>query len=55
MLNIKCTKSGVGRVKITAIVGGESVGGGNNMGGMLVEREAEIVARGSVADNGGWL
>ena len=55
MLNIKCTKSGVGRIKITAIVGGESVGGGNNMGGMLVEREAEIVARGSVAANGGWL
>ena len=55
MLNIKCTKSGVGRIKVTAIVGGESVGGGNNMGGMLVEREVEIVARGSVAANGGWL
>lgn len=55
VLNIKCTKSGVGRIKVTAIVGGSTVGGGNNMGGMLVEREVEIVARGSVATNGGWL
>jgi hypothetical protein len=55
MLNIKCTKSGVGRIKVTAIVGGSTVGGGNNMGGMLVEREIEVVARGSVAANGGWL
>lgn len=55
LLNIKCTKSGVGRIKIAAIVGGSAVGGGNNMGGMLVEREVEVVARGSVASNGGWL
>ena len=55
LLNIKCTKSGVGRIKVTAIVGGSAVGGGNNMGGMLVEREVEVVARGSVAANGGWL
>ena len=55
LLDIKCTKSGVGRIKITAIVGGSAVGGGNNMGGMLVEREVEVVARGSVAANGGWL
>ena len=55
LLDIKCTKSGVGRIKITAIVGGSAVGGGNNMGGMLVEREVEVVARGSVASNGGWL
>jgi hypothetical protein len=54
-LNIKCTKSGVGRIKVTAIVGGSTVGGGNNMGGILVEREFEVVVRGSVAANGGWL
>ena len=55
MLKIKCTKPGVGRIKLSALVGGNAVGGGNSMGGMLVEREFEIVVRGSVAANGGWL
>lgn len=53
-LSIKCTKSGVARIKISAIIGGNAVGG-DSMGGMLVEREAEVVVRGSVASNGGWL
>lgn len=55
MLTICCNKSGVGRMKVKAIAGGSTVGGGNNMGGMLVEREFEVVVRGSVAANGGWL
>jgi hypothetical protein len=55
MLNIKCTKPGVGRIKIRAIAGGDIVGGGDNIGGMLMEREFEVVVRGSVATNGGWL
>lgn len=55
MLNIKCTKPGVGRIKIRAIAGGDTVGGGDNIGGMLMEREFEVVVRGSVATNGGWL
>jgi hypothetical protein len=55
MLIIKCTKPGVGRIKVKALVGGSVVGGGDSLGGMLVEREFEIVVRGSVAANGGWL
>lgn len=54
-LKITCTKPGIGRIKIKAIAGDTLVGGDNLTGGMLIEREFEIVARGSVATNGGWL
>ena len=54
-LRITCTKPGTGRIKVSAIVGGTTLGGGDMMGGMLVEREFEIVVRGKVAENGGWL
>ena len=55
MLKITCSKPGTGRIKVKAIAGGATVGGGNSMGGMAIEREFEIVVRGAVADNGGWL
>jgi hypothetical protein len=55
MLKIKCTKVGVGRIKVKAIAGDTLVGGGLIIGGMAMEREFEVVARGSVATNGGWL
>ena len=55
VLKITCTKPGVGRIKVKAIAGGNKVGGGNSMGGMAIEREFEIVVRGAVATNGGWL
>lgn len=55
MLRIKCTKPGSGRITVRAIIGGEIIGGGSNMGGMVVEREFEVVVRGAVAENGGWL
>ena len=54
MLRIKATKAGSGRVSVKAIVGGDHVGG-NYIGGSYVEREFEVVVRGSVAANGGWL
>lgn len=53
-LRIKATKSGSGRVSVKAIVGGDHVGG-DDIGGSYVEREFEVVVRGSVAANGGWL
>ena len=53
-LRIKATKSGSGRVSVKAIVGGDHVGG-DYIGGSYVEREFEVVVRGSVAANGGWL
>ena len=55
MLSIKCNNPGSGRIKVKAIIGGENVGGGDMMGGMVVEREFEIVVRGAKAENGGWL
>lgn len=55
LLNITCTKPGVGRITVKAIVGGQVLGGGDKIGGMTVEREFEIVVRGAVAENGGWL
>lgn len=54
-LTVKCSKRGTGRVSVTAIIGGTSVGGGDNMGGMEVTREFMIVARPNIASNGGWL
>ncbi len=54
MLKIKATKPGSGRVSVKAIVGGNVVGG-STIGGTYVEREFEIVVRGAVASNGGWL
>lgn len=55
MLQIKATKPGSGRITVKAIVGGDVVGGSTTMGGTLVEREFEVIVRGKVADNGGWL
>ena len=54
-LRIKCTKAGTGRITVRAIAGGNHTGGGDMIGGMEIEREFEIVVRGSVAANGGWL
>lgn len=55
MLSIKCNNPGSGRIKVNAIIGGQTVGGGDLMGGMVVEREFELVVRGAKAENGGWL
>ncbi len=55
MLSIQCNKPGSGRIKVYAIIGGPTVGGGDTMGGMVVEREFELVVRGAKAENGGWL
>ena len=55
MLTICCTNAGIGRIKVKAIAGDTLVGGNMIIGGMAMEREFEVVARGSVADNGGWL
>lgn len=54
-LKIFCNKGGRARISVKAIVGGESLGGGANKGGMEIEREFEIVVRRNVAQNGGWL
>ena len=54
-LTIKCTKSGVAKITVTAIGGGDKVGTGSVMGGMTITKEFAVIARGVQAGNGGWL
>ncbi len=54
-LMIKCTKPGSARVTVKAIAGGDRVNNGSILGGMEITREFYIIARESVASNGGWL
>ena len=51
---ITCTKPGVGVVTVKYIAGGSTVGGGNAMGGKLMEKEIVIISREN-NDNGAWL
>ncbi len=53
-LQIKCTKPGVARIKVTAIAGGDTLGG-EVEGGQAVTREFAIIARATKNANGGWL
>ena len=54
-LKIKCTKSGVAKITVTAVGGGDHVGTGTTIGGMTITKEFAIIARGVQAGNGGWL
>ena len=51
---IKCTKPGIGVMKVKYIAGGKTVGGGNTTGGKLMEKELVIISREN-NDNGAWL
>lgn len=55
-LYVHPTKIGAGKIKITAVGGGDSLGGGSNPpGGMPVTQEISIISRSFKSDNGGWL
>ena len=54
-LSLNPTKIGSGKVTVTAIAGGENVGGLEQIGGMEITRTISIMSRGVVSDNGGWL
>lgn len=54
-LCIKCTKPGCGRIKLAFVAGGSSVGGGESMGGMRIEKEFAIIARSANDESMGWL
>ena len=54
-LSINPTKVGSGKVTVTAIAGGENLGGLEQIGGMEITRTISIMSRGVVSDNGGWL
>ncbi|MBQ6612128.1 MAG: S8 family serine peptidase [Alistipes sp.] len=51
---LTCKKPGIGVITVKYIAGGSSVGGGNSIGGKLMEKDIVIVAR-EANDNGGWL
>lgn len=51
---ITCKKSGIGVITLKYIAGGQAVGGGDTVGGKLMEKDIVIIAR-DANDNGGWL
>jgi hypothetical protein len=51
---LTCNNSGIGVVTVKYIAGGKAVGGGDTIGGRLMEKDIVIVAR-KANDNGGWL
>ena len=54
-LSLNPTKVGSGKVVVTAIAGGENVGGMEQIGGMEITRTISIMSRGVASYNGGWL
>lgn len=54
-LQIKCLKPGSGKIKVTAIAGGNREGTDVVMGGMSVTKEFAVVSRAALSSNGGWF
>ena len=54
-LYVHPTKTGSGKIRITAIGGGTELGGQNSIGGMEIVQEISIISRPFKSKNGGWL
>lgn len=54
-LFIHPTRIGSGKIRISAVGGGNSVGGDEAIGGMEVTQEVSVIARPFVGENNGWL
>lgn len=54
-LVLTCSKTGAGKVTVSAIAGGTELGGGDVTGGMETTRVISIVSRPFSSSNGGWL
>lgn len=54
-LDLRCTKPGCVKIRITAIAGGTTAGTGANMGGSQITKEFAVIARAVQSNNGGWL
>lgn len=54
-LFIKCNKTGSAKIRISAIAGGSSVGGGALIGGTEFTKEISILSRDVASIAGGWL
>jgi hypothetical protein len=53
-LYIACRQTGIGVITIKYIAGGTSVGGGNTVGGKLIEKDIVLIVREN-NDANGWL
>ena len=53
-LYITCRQTGIGVITLKYIAGGTSVGGGNNVGGKLIEKDIVLIVREN-NDANGWL
>jgi hypothetical protein len=53
-LYITCRQTGIGVITIKYIAGGTSVGGGNTVGGKLIEKDIVLIVREN-NDTNGWL
>jgi hypothetical protein len=54
-LHIQCNKTGSAKVSISAIAGGNTLGGGAVIGGTEFTKEVSILSREVAASTGGWL
>lgn len=55
VLKFTCSKVGSGKITVRAIAGGNTLGGGDSIGGMEISQEISIVSRPFATRNGGWL
>ena len=54
-LFIHPTKPGACKIRVSAVGGGNELGGQDSIGGMEVSQDISVISRYGIADNGGWL
>lgn len=54
-LFIHPTKIGACKIRVTAVGGGNELGGDNSIGGMEVSQDISIISRPTLSSNGAWL
>lgn len=54
-LIISCARPGCAVFTVKAIAGGDTAGGGDQIGGMEISKEIAVIVRGYKSGNGGWL
>jgi len=54
-LTIEPTKIGSARLLVKAVAGGTMAGGGDRIGGTVIEKTVSVIVKSSVNENGAWL